>query len=127
LTSGVYQRSEEHRRRISLRQIGKGNPMYGKKQSDETKEKIGLALSNDKHPKWKGDQVTYNPLHRWIKRHFPKSELCQICNVKPSLDLANMSGIYNRDFSNWQYLCRKCHNRYDRSRHIWHYKNKKEG
>lgn len=39
----------------------------------------------------------------------PPPELCQICNQKLPLDLANITGVYNRDFKNWAYFCRKCH------------------
>lgn len=28
-------------------------------------------------------------------------------------DLANITGIYNRDFRNWRYMCRKCHIEFD--------------
>lgn len=95
----------------------------GRSISEETKEKIRLAqvgiprpqsgLSNEKHSQWKGDEVGYNALHRWIRRHLPESELCQFCNVNKSRDLANITQIYNRDFSNWKYLCVSCHKKYD--------------
>lgn len=29
-------------------------------------------------------------------------------NQRP-FDLANVTGIYNRDFINWKYICRRCH------------------
>lgn len=32
---------------------------------------------------------------------------------KPTYDLANITGNYTRDFSNWKYLCRKCHMKSD--------------
>jgi len=67
------------------------------------------VMFGDKNPMWRGDKVGYRHLHRWVNTHLPKPELCQICNIKPSYDLANKTGIYNRDFKNWYYLCRKCH------------------
>lgn len=62
---------------------------------------------------WKGDDVGYHALHAWIRRHLPKPEFCQMCNTKPATDLANITGIYNRDFSNWKYFCHQCHLIYD--------------
>ncbi len=61
------------------------------------------------NPMWKGDQVGYKSLHEWVRNHFPKPELCEICKVKPPIDLSNATGIYSREFINWKYLCRKCH------------------
>ena len=36
-----------------------------------------------------------------------------ISNQEKRLDLANVTGIYDRDFKNWTYLCRKCHLKFD--------------
>jgi len=58
---------------------------------------------------WKGDKVKYAGLHVWVRRYKKQPKLCEHCNEKPSIDLANKDGIYNRDFNNWEYLCRKCH------------------
>lgn len=97
---------------------GKNNPMYGKHHSEETKDKIRDSKDIEKYilmnlgennPYWKGDKVKYRGLHRWINAHLPKPQLCEICNIKPPRDAANITGIYNRDFNNWKYLCRSCH------------------
>lgn len=61
------------------------------------------------NPMWKGDKVGYCSLHEWIKRYKPQPKLCEICNKKPSYDLANKSGKYLRDLSDWEYICRSCH------------------
>lgn len=63
----------------------------------------------DKNPMWKGDAVGYTALHEWVKNHKVQPFLCEICNKEPSVDLANISGEYNRDISDWEYLCRRCH------------------
>ena len=63
---------------------------------------------------WKGDNVNIRAsLHEWIRYNLPQPEFCQICQQKPPYDLANITGIYNRDFINWLYLCRGCHMRFD--------------
>jgi hypothetical protein len=67
-------------------------------------------MSNENHPNWKGDNpITKVGLHKWVRRHLPKPDLCQVCNEIPAFDLANITEIYNRDFSNWIYMCRRCH------------------
>ncbi|MGI9011107.1 MAG: hypothetical protein ACR2F1_07965 [Nitrososphaeraceae archaeon] len=53
--------------------------------------------------------ISYKGLHQWIRNHLPKPDYCQICKEVPPYDLANKTGIYNRDFENWYYLCRRCH------------------
>lgn len=67
------------------------------------------------NPNWKGDQIRSNSaLHTWIRRNYPKPDLCQMCKQKPPYDLANKSNTYNaetynRDIKNWEWLCRQCH------------------
>lgn len=66
------------------------------------------------HPKWKGNQVGIGALHSWVKRHLPKSDLCQLCGLVPPVDLANIADkpnpeTYTRDLANWEWLCRRCH------------------
>jgi len=82
---------------IRISKLGNKNPQYGHNHK------------GDKGPSWKGDNVGVAQLHKWLRKNLLKPELCQICNEKPPYDLANVTGIYNRDFSNWQYLCRRCH------------------
>ncbi len=64
--------------------------------------------ANERNGVWKGDSVGYNALHAWVKRHLVKPHFCHDCN-QPALDLANISGQYKRDLSDWEWLCRKCH------------------
>lgn len=85
--------------------------MFGKHPhlSPETVENIRLSKLGDKNPMWKGDNVGNKALHEWVRGHLPEPEQCQVCEINPPRDLANMTGIYNRDFKNWVYLCRRCH------------------
>lgn len=66
------------------------------------------ARSEDKHPLWKGDKVSYQALHKWIRRHLPKPSLCQRCQKTPPRDVSN-NGVYSRDLTQWEWLCPKCH------------------
>jgi hypothetical protein len=63
----------------------------------------------EKNGQWKGNNVSKNPLHQWIKRYKPKILLCECCNTNKSYDLANISQEYKRELNDWEWLCRKCH------------------
>ena len=84
------------------------NPEYKKRMSESLKGKIG-----EKSPTWKGDKAKYKALHKWIRIYKPKSEICEKCKEKKKLELANLTGIYNRDFFNYKWLCIKCHRQVD--------------
>lgn len=68
-----------------------------------------LSKLGDRNPMWVGDEVGYNALHAWIKRNLEKPIVCDRCHNFKKLDLANKSGEYKRYFSDWEWLCRKCH------------------
>lgn len=87
--------------------------MLGKKHTDATKKRIGEAIrgkftGSDSH-QWKGESVGYDALHKFVRKYFIKLKICSKCGTEKNVDLANITGIYNRDFSNWDWLCRKHH------------------
>ena len=103
MPAGKYVRTEHHRQLLRMSNLGK-------KHSEETKQKISEGAHKGKdHCWWKGDNVGYDALHRWIRKRLPKPELCQMCNKVPPKDMANISGEYKRDLTDWLYLCRRCH------------------
>ncbi len=79
----------------------------------ESVAKRALKITGDKHPNWKGDNVSYHRLHIWIGKNKPKPELCEECNLAPPYDLANISGEYKRDVNDFKWVCRKCHMKED--------------
>jgi hypothetical protein len=92
------------------------NPITAKKVSVKTKEnwdngKINLSGENSKL--WKGDNIkSYSALHTWIRKHKYNFGFCEICGkISNKLDLANVSGKYIRDFNDFEWLCRGCHNK----------------
>lgn len=125
--------SQEHIQKLSevRKQIflGENNPFYGKKHSEETRKhwsKIRKGQqTNELHPMWKDNNVKYDGLHKWIRRHFPKPDLCPMCKEIQPREVACITGIYNREFKNWAWLCTKCHKLFDNiiERNLW--KNKK--
>lgn len=103
--------SKEHRRNMSLAKLGKPGNSLGKKRPDYT---------GDKHPLWKGDEVGYRNLHRWVERNRGKACQCEDCglNEVPQgltryFQWANISKEYKRILSDWKQLCIKCHKAFD--------------
>jgi len=66
---------------------------------------------------WKGDEVTYNSLHFWVRGNFGQPNECEHCNDNTkksrSYQWANKSGDYKRDRDDWLRLCVSCHKKYD--------------
>ena len=94
-----------------------------KKFTKEHKEKIRKSMlgknkgkfSDEKNPKWKGDEVGYVALHSWIKRKIKKPKKCFVCSSdKYKIELANISKRYKRDLNDWIYLCKSCHTKFDK-------------
>jgi hypothetical protein len=107
-----FKHSEETKLKISQAQLREKNHRYGQHCSEEHKEKVRLANTGNNY-RWKGDDIGYKGLHKWIREHFLPPNSCQSCGMNRNLDLANTTGVYNRDFKNWKYLCRSCHWRLD--------------
>jgi hypothetical protein len=103
---------------------GRPSGMTGKHHPLQSKVKISEALKGkrawdnrgENNPLWKGDEAGYSALHQWVKSHLVKPRLCQKCGEEKPLDLSNISGKYRRDLSDWQWLCRSCHIKYDGSK-----------
>jgi len=86
------------------------------KNRDNSKMKDNLKVfHNEEHPRWKGDNVGYSALHKWIRQHKVKPWSCEDCNKNPPYDVANISSKYKRDIKDFKWLCRKCHYKRDRN------------
>ena len=107
----------------------KGHPIYNFKithPSTEFKkghivtngmrEKIRQSKLNEKNPMWKGNKVGIDALHDWAKSRLEKPKRCENCRKIKKLDLANISRKYLRDLTDWKWLCRKCHIKYDKNK-----------
>lgn len=79
----------------------------GKRRSPQTEFKPG-EFAGDKHRLWKGDEVGYQALHRWINNHWDKKE-CDNCGAVEKLQWSNIDGQYIRSRIHWQVLCNSCH------------------
>lgn len=97
--------SQETRDKISLNFTGRGNPMYGR--------------TCEKHPQWKEDNASYSAIHMHVRKYHPQPKSCMDCNTATmKLDLACVTGICDRDFKNYRYLCRPCHAKIDNYKHF---------
>lgn len=80
----------------------------GFRHDEETKMKISKSMTGEHNPMWKGDNIKYLALYRWVRRNIPKPDLCQNCFQVPPRLLANITGIYDRQFNNWNWICLDC-------------------
>ena len=79
--------------------------------------KKSISLSSPKNIEvwcWKGDDVGYSGLHRWVKRWKGKAMICCVCGEnRKKVHWANISGNYLRSLDDFAPLCVSCHRRYD--------------
>ena len=68
---------------------------------------------------FKGENVGYDALHDWVKRHKQKATNCEHCGNEGYLEWANKSHEYKRDLNDWLALCKRCHIKYDRESGNW--------
>ena len=100
--------SEEHKKKIAKTMTGKPHV------SEQAKKRLSEIHKGEKNPMWKGNNLKYQGIHYRIKTQLSKPELCEKCKLVPPYDLANISGKYLYDLTDWQYLCRKCHMNLDK-------------
>jgi len=71
--------------------------------------KVSVSKLNELNPQWRGDDVGYASLHAWVRRKLKKPSRCICCQKVKPRDVANISGKYKRDLTDWEWLCRRCH------------------
>jgi hypothetical protein len=112
----------------------RGHAMRGKTLSDEARQKMSAVRSGRQHsaekrarmserakkgadhPGWKGDDIAYSTIHRWISRVATKTGVCSVCGDRRITQWANVSGRYRRAVEDFAEMCVPCHYRYDRAR-----------
>lgn len=67
------------------------------------------AHIGENNPSWKGDNVGVQQVHTWVEKKLGRPDKCSKCNAVGNVDLANISQEYKRDFTDWEWLCRRCH------------------
>lgn len=72
------------------------------------------STSGELNFNWKGNNVGYYALHKWVNNNFGKPTKCEHCGTtEKRLTWANVSQKYLRDRSDWLELCYSCHKIYD--------------
>ena len=69
-----------------------------------------------KHPRWKGDDAGYFPVHEWITKHYGQPKECEWCGLNDpnrKYHWANISKTYKRRRDDFIRMCVPCHRRYD--------------
>lgn len=96
----------------------------GTKHSKETLEKISKnrrghgGMKQEKNPNWKGNDVGYWGIHKWITRLLGQPRHCALCNTTTAkkYEWCNISHAYKRELSDWIRLCTKCHIGFDKGK-----------
>jgi len=97
----------------------KGMPSANKgrhyKLSKEARKNISEGHKGEKAYQWKGDNVGYETLHKWVRKQLGKPTKCVKCKTKTAKRYvwANKSGEYKRDINDYEWTCRKCHMKED--------------
>lgn len=84
---------------------------------------IGCPNKGKLNGRWKGINVGYQALHKWVIYHKGKPTTCEHCGktdlVRHAINWANKSGKYKRDLLDWIRLCIICHRKHDKSLFIF--------
>lgn len=88
------------------------------------KQRIGKPLKgvnygiDELSPAWKGSNIGYSALHKWVTRKLGKAVYCSINPNHRALryEWSNISGEYKRDLGDFRPLCSSCHNKVDKNR-----------
>lgn len=72
-------------------------------------------FAGEKGGSWKGNNVGYSGLHKWVERELGKPKQCESCKTikAKKYEWANKSHSYLRDKADWIRLCVACHHYYD--------------
>jgi hypothetical protein len=92
--------------------------LHSKLHSERVSKQL-TGMKGERNRGWKGDNVSYKGLHRWITLNYgsAKQYPCAHCNGKRGksrMNWANLDGKYSRDISTWAPLCKLCHGDYDK-------------
>lgn len=93
----------------------------------EVRRKMSEWQKGPKAPHWKGNDATYNSIHRWIQKHWKRTGICEFCgdrpkprknsNSKHGTEWANKSDNYDRNNKDdWLELCSGCHKIFDKAK-----------
>lgn len=74
----------------------------------------GHSMRGSNHYGWRGNDVSYEAIHAYLRNHFPKSGVCVECGERKPTEYALIKGrSYTKDRNDYQEMCKRCHNVYD--------------
>ena len=72
------------------------------------------AMTGTLNSSWKGDEAGQVALHRWLRVHHQKKEICSKCGKQGYTEYANIKGHnYTRNIEDYMEMCKPCHTEYD--------------
>lgn len=115
---GKYKRTPEIIEKMRKAHLGNTSYWKGKKRPN---------MTGEKHPLWKGEEVSYSGIHHWIKRELGLASRCMnldcvyprlnadgVLMKKPKkFEWANISKEYKREKEDFISLCASCHQLWD--------------
>lgn len=117
MPSGVYIRTKPSFRKG--KKLG-WTPKMAFKKGNVPSHKGGqlLKTSGDKAYQWKGDNVGYCALHKWVSKELGKPAVCEYCGTTTAkkFEWASKNHEYKRNLEDWVRLCTKCHKSYDNNK-----------
>ena len=87
----------------------------GNKLGKLTKGIPRLNQRRENNSRWKGDNISYCNLHKWVTYNKGKPSLCEFCgNTKAKkYEWASRDHSYSRDLNSYIRLCTSCHRLHD--------------
>lgn len=107
ILSGHYVTKYERERRDVTKAVKKIRETYQKKKPPKI-----IKIHEQPTEKQIVDR-NYSRVHRWVKKNFIKSDICEKCGSSNDLDWSNKDHKYSLNRFDWQVLCRGCHSRFD--------------
>src|SRR5215469_10822630 len=93
----------------------RNDPRHGHVKGQPVRFIHGHSARGENHGAWTGDKGAYHTIHAWLRKHYPKTGICDECGEKGRhTEFALTHGrAYSRNREDYRELCKRCHNRYD--------------
>lgn len=83
--------------------------------STERIRTVASMQVKEKHPSWRGEEVSYGALHVWLKKNKTKTGSCSLCGAQRYTEWANVNPERkrSRNLDDYIEVCKPCHMRID--------------
>lgn len=88
---------------------------WGDKISKAKKGVPNYVQRRENNPRWKGDDIAYVHLHKWVSYNKGRPALCEFCGTTTAkkYEWASRDHGYTRDLNSYIRLCTSCHRKHD--------------